>query len=182
MYSRPALKLKPRRDNTFSASRLVSENSEVFRKPEPGTQIQYEAISSAVQSCRSLRGSEAEPTTSSRYSSFRGCERSLDRERTFFKELSNWHIYTSTGILMTRSFHHYPLQHWDILLLSHLTFGYSIIIPLNIGMFHYYPLQHWDIPLLSHSTLGYSIIIPLNSLSWNVSQGNLLVDTHLLFK
>ena len=32
----------------------------------------------AVQPRRSLRGSEAEATTSSRYSSFRGCERSLD--------------------------------------------------------------------------------------------------------
>ena len=35
----------------------------------------------AVQPCRSLRGSEAEPTTNSRYSSFRGHERSLDPRR-----------------------------------------------------------------------------------------------------
>ena len=34
-----------------------------------------------VQPRRSLRGSEAEPTTSSRYSSFRGRERSLDPRR-----------------------------------------------------------------------------------------------------
>ena len=39
------------------------------------------ADSSAFQPRRSLRGSEAEPTTSSRYSSLRGRERSLDLER-----------------------------------------------------------------------------------------------------
>ena len=38
-------------------------------------------ISSAVQPRRSLRGPEAEPTTNSRYSSFRGRERSLDPRR-----------------------------------------------------------------------------------------------------
>ena len=63
--------------NTFRASHQVSENSELFKKLDPGAQFQWERISPAVQLCRSLRGSEAEPTTSSRYSSFRGRERSL---------------------------------------------------------------------------------------------------------
>ena len=44
----------------------------------PNSEGGWERISSAVQPCRSLRGSEADPTTSSRYSSFRGHERSLD--------------------------------------------------------------------------------------------------------
>ena len=48
---------------------------------DPGAQFQWERISSAVQPCRSLRGSEMEPTTSSRYSSFRCRERSLDPGR-----------------------------------------------------------------------------------------------------
>ena len=59
----------------------MSENSELFKKLDPGAQFQWERISSAVQSRRSLRGSEAEPTTNSRYSSFRGRERSLDPKR-----------------------------------------------------------------------------------------------------
>ena len=60
----------------------VSENSELLKKPEPGAQFQWERTSSAVQPRLSLRGSEAEPTTSSRYSFyFRGRERSLDPER-----------------------------------------------------------------------------------------------------
>ena len=70
--------VKLRRGNAFRASRQVSENSELFKKPEPGTQFQWERISSAVQSCCSLRGSEAEPTITSRYSSFRDRERSQD--------------------------------------------------------------------------------------------------------
>ena len=53
----------------------------MFKKLDPGAQFQWERISSAVQPRRSLRGSEAEPTTSSRYSSFRGRERSLDPRR-----------------------------------------------------------------------------------------------------
>ena len=81
MSARPALKFKPRRDNAFRTSRQVSENSELFKKLDPGAQFQWERISSAVQPCRSLRGSEAEPTTNSRYSSFRGHERSLDPRR-----------------------------------------------------------------------------------------------------
>ena len=47
----------------------MSENSELFKKLDPGAQFQWEQISSAVQPRRSLRGSEAEPTTNSRYSS-----------------------------------------------------------------------------------------------------------------
>ena len=53
----------------------VSENSELFKKFDLGVQFQWEEISSAVQQDCSLRGSEAEPTTSSRYNSFRGRER-----------------------------------------------------------------------------------------------------------
>ena len=59
----------------------MSKNSELYKKLDPGAQFQWERISPAVQPCRSLRGSEAEPTTSSRYSSFRGRERSLDPRR-----------------------------------------------------------------------------------------------------
>ena len=59
----------------------MSENSELFKKLDPGAQFQWERISSAVQPPRSLRGSEAEPATNSRYSSFRGHERSLDPRR-----------------------------------------------------------------------------------------------------
>ena len=78
MSARPALKFKPRRGNTFRANRQVSENSELFKKLEPGAQFQWEQISSAVQPRRSQRRSEAEPTTSSWYSSFWDRERSLD--------------------------------------------------------------------------------------------------------
>ena len=81
MSSWLALKFKPRRGNAFRASHQVSEYSELFKKPEPGAQFQWERTSSAVQPPRSLRGSEAEPTTSSRYSTFRGRERSLDPEQ-----------------------------------------------------------------------------------------------------
>ena len=59
----------------------MSENSELFKKLDPGTQFQWERISSAVQPRRSLRGSEAEPTTNSQYSCFQGRERSLDPRR-----------------------------------------------------------------------------------------------------
>ena len=81
MSARPALKFKPRRGNAFRASHQVSENSELFKKLDPGAQFQLERISPAVQPCCSLGGSEAEPTTSSRYSSFQGRERSLDPRR-----------------------------------------------------------------------------------------------------
>ena len=73
-----ALKFKPSRGNAFCASRQVNENSELFKKLDPGAQFQWERISSAVQPCRSLRGSEAELTTGSRYNSFWGRERLLD--------------------------------------------------------------------------------------------------------
>ena len=81
MSVRSALKFKPRRGNAFRASRQVSENSELFKKLDPGAQFQWERISSAVQLSHSLRGSKAEPSTSSRYSSFRGRGRSLDPRR-----------------------------------------------------------------------------------------------------
>ena len=58
-----------------------SREGKLFKKLDPGAQFQWERISSAVQPRRSLRGSEAEPTTNSRYSSFRGHERSLDPRR-----------------------------------------------------------------------------------------------------
>ena len=48
----------------------------------------------AVQPCRSLRGSEAEPTTSFRYSSFRGYERSLDPRRL---RRAFWHSRTNSA-------------------------------------------------------------------------------------
>ena len=75
MSARPALKFKLRRSNAFHTSRQVSE---LFKKLVPGAQFQWERISSAVQPLRSLRGSEVESTISSRYSSFRCRERSLD--------------------------------------------------------------------------------------------------------
>ena len=78
MSARTALKLKPRRGNAFRASHQVSENWELFKKLEPHAQFQWEQIFTAVQPRRSLRGSKAESTTSSRYSSFRDHERSLD--------------------------------------------------------------------------------------------------------
>ena len=49
LTSRPALKSKPRRGNVFRASRQVSENSELFKKLDPGAQFQWERISPAVQ-------------------------------------------------------------------------------------------------------------------------------------
>ena len=81
MSAWPALKFKPRRGNAIRASCQVSDNSELFKKLDPGAQFHCERISSAAQPRRSLRGSEAGPTTSSRYSSFRGRERSLDPRR-----------------------------------------------------------------------------------------------------
>ena len=56
-------------------SRQVSQNSELLKKPEPGAQFELRRTSSTVQPHYSLRGSEAEPTTNPRYSSFRGYER-----------------------------------------------------------------------------------------------------------
>ena len=83
MSALPTLKSKPRRGNAFRASHQVSENSEWFKKLDHSAQFQWEQISSAVQPCRSLRRSEAESTTSSRYSSFWGREKSLDPGRLF---------------------------------------------------------------------------------------------------
>ena len=70
MSARRALKFKMRRGNAFHASHQVIENSELFKKLDPGSQFQWERISSAVQPHRSLRRSEAEPSTSSRYRFF----------------------------------------------------------------------------------------------------------------
>ena len=81
IYVWPTLKLQLRRSNAFRASCQVSENSELFQKLNPGTQFQHEWISAFVQLFRSLRGSEADPTTSSQHSSFQGRDRSLDPER-----------------------------------------------------------------------------------------------------
>ena len=97
MSARPALKFKPRRGNAFCASRRVSENSELFKKPEPSAQFQWERTSSTIQPRRSLRGSEVEPTTSFRYSSFRGRERSLDPERL---RRAVWHSQTNGASLL----------------------------------------------------------------------------------
>ena len=74
MSARPALKFKPRKSNAFRISRQRSENSELFKKPEPCAQFQWERTSFAVQPRRSLRGSEMVPTTCSWCSSFRGRE------------------------------------------------------------------------------------------------------------
>ena len=51
------------------------------RSPNLAPKFQWKRTSSTVQPHCSLRGSETEPTTSSRYSSFRSSERSLDPER-----------------------------------------------------------------------------------------------------
>ena len=59
----------------------MSENSELFKKLDPGAQFQWERVFPAVQPRSSLRGSEAKLTNSSRYSSFRGRERLLDPRR-----------------------------------------------------------------------------------------------------
>ena len=72
---------KSLRANAFRASCQVSENSELFKKPEPGAQFQWERTSSADQLSCSIRGSKAEPTTNPLYSSLRGQEMSLDQGR-----------------------------------------------------------------------------------------------------
>ena len=92
MSARPALKFKPNKSNAFCASRQVSENSELFKKLEHGAQ--WERICSAGQPRCSIRGSEAVSTTSSRYSSFRGCERSLDPGRL---RKAAWHSPTNSA-------------------------------------------------------------------------------------
>ena len=88
--ARPALKFKPRSGKAFRTSHQLSENTELFKKPEPGVRFQWERTSSAVQPCRSLRGSEEEPTTNYRYSSFRGSERSMDPESLRRAERHSW--------------------------------------------------------------------------------------------
>ena len=57
------------RTRSCSRSSILAPNSSASGSPPPS------------KPCRSLRGSEAEPTTNSRYSSFRGHERSLDPRR-----------------------------------------------------------------------------------------------------
>ena len=64
--------------NAFRASCLVSENSELFKKPEPGAQFLWERIYSSDQTNSSTSESKVDPTTNSRYSSFWDKERSLD--------------------------------------------------------------------------------------------------------
>ena len=80
MFAMHALKAQSLRGNAFRASRQVSENSEFFKKLEPIAQ--FERISAGNQPSPSTRGSEAEPTTNSRYSSFRSRESSLARKFT----------------------------------------------------------------------------------------------------
>ena len=55
--------------------------TQLFKKPQPGAQFHWEQISSCDQPSCSSSGSEAVPTTNSRYSSFIDCERSLDSGR-----------------------------------------------------------------------------------------------------
>ena len=80
MSARLPLEFKTKRGSAFCSSRQVSKNS-LFKKPETCTQFQCERTFSIVQPSRSTRGSEAEATTRSRYSSFRVRDRSLDPER-----------------------------------------------------------------------------------------------------
>ena len=61
--------------NAFCASRQVSENLKLFKKPEPGAQFQCEWTSSIDQLSQSTRGSKAELTTRSWYSSLLEPER-----------------------------------------------------------------------------------------------------------
>ena len=71
----------PKRSNAFRASSQVNENSELFKKPEPGAQFQYERTTSIDHPSRSTRGSEVGLTISSRYRPFRDRKRSLDPGR-----------------------------------------------------------------------------------------------------
>ena len=65
-------------DNDYTT---VSENFELFKKLEPGSQFHWERISPSDQPSRFTRGSETEPTINPRYSFFRDHERALDRGR-----------------------------------------------------------------------------------------------------
>ena len=76
----------------------MSENSELFKKPKPGTQFQCKQTSSINQPSWSMRRSEAEPTIKSWYSSFRGWERSLDRGRL---RRDSWHLQTNCASLFS---------------------------------------------------------------------------------
>ena len=67
----------------------MSENLELFKKRKPGTQFQCEQTSSNQPSW-SMGGSKAEPTTSSRYSSFWGRKRSLDLGRLWRVSRHSW--------------------------------------------------------------------------------------------
>ena len=69
------------RSNVSRGIRHVSENSELFKKSEPGAQVLLERISSCDLPSCSLDRSETVPTINSRYSSFLDHERSLDPER-----------------------------------------------------------------------------------------------------
>ena len=90
-----ALLAQSLRANAFRASRQVSENSELFKKPEPGAQFHWERILFADQPTRSARGSDAKPTTNPLYSSLRVHERSLDRGR--FRRAPR-HSMTNSGL------------------------------------------------------------------------------------
>ena len=70
MSIKPALKAQPERGNAFRVSRQVSENSELFKKPKPGTQFHWERISSCHQPGHSSSIFKAMLTMNSRYSSF----------------------------------------------------------------------------------------------------------------
>ena len=98
MSARPALKFKSRRGNAFRASHQVSKNSEWFKKLDPGAQFQLERISSAIQPCCSLGGSEAGPSTSSRYRSFRLHTASPGKDRPKYASPSASQWLSRSGI------------------------------------------------------------------------------------
>ena len=77
--AKPASKVQPARGNAFRASQHVSENSGLFKKFKPDSPFLWERISSLDKPTRSSSGSETEPSTRSRYRSFRDREKSLDQ-------------------------------------------------------------------------------------------------------
>ena len=70
-----------RKGATRSVQAAWWARTQLFKKPEYGTQFQCERTSSIDQPTQSTRGSEAEHTTSFQYSSFRDRKSSLDPER-----------------------------------------------------------------------------------------------------